>query len=198
MIMENKSSFRFMALLAGMCIFNLCRLTFAGSRTPLNAPVAPTALAPAPLSNSFSFSRMAIRLQFFSGDSITEQRLYTTLIETYVLTRYPAMQITFRNAGWTGDTAWLSKRGDFDAGMQRDVLVLKRKAVTIDFGMNDARGGEATFTKYHEYSTKLVKDLEKAGARVALLTPTPEERYEAGAPAGSTPATACSRNMRMG
>ncbi len=121
----------------------------------------------------------------FLGDSITEQKMYTTLVETYTLTRYPDWKITFRNAGWGGDTAWLSKRGDFDNGLQRDVLYLQPKAVTIDFGMNDARGGDASYSKYLEYETKLVKALEKAGARVALLTPSPEERYEADAPAGS-------------
>jgi lysophospholipase L1-like esterase len=119
------------------------------------------------------------------GDSITEQRMYSTLLETYVLSRFPDWKITFRNAGWNGDTAWLAQRGDFDAGLQRDVLALNPKAVTIDFGMNDARGGEATYSKYLDYQTKLVKALEKAGARVALITPSPEERYEADAPAGS-------------
>ncbi len=121
----------------------------------------------------------------FLGDSITEQKMYTTLIEAYTLTRYPAMKITFRNAGWSGDTAWLQKRGNFDAGLQRDVLSLNPKAVTIDFGMNDARGGDANYSKYLDYSTKLVKGLEKAGARVVLITPSPEEKYESDAPAGS-------------
>jgi lysophospholipase L1-like esterase len=119
------------------------------------------------------------------GDSITEQRMYTTLIETYTLSRFPAWKITFRNAGWNGDTAWLSKRGDFDAGLQRDVLSLHPKAVTIDFGMNDARGGDETYPKYLDYSTRLAQDLKKAGARVALLSPSPEERYEPDTPAGS-------------
>src|SRR5438309_1990099 len=36
----------------------------------------------------------------FLGDSITEQRLYTTYIETYLLTRFPTWNLQFRNAGW--------------------------------------------------------------------------------------------------
>lgn len=121
----------------------------------------------------------------FLGDSITEQKMYTTLVESYLLTRYPAWKVTFRNAGWSGDTSWLGQRGDFDAALQRDVVALNPKTVTIDFGMNDARGGNGTYSKYLEYSTKLVKGLKQAGARVVLLTPTPEERYEPDAPAGS-------------
>jgi lysophospholipase L1-like esterase len=122
----------------------------------------------------------------FLGDSVTEQKLYTTLIETFVLSRYPSMKITFRNAGWDGDTAWLARRGDFDMALKRDVLNLKPKVVTIDFGMNDAHGGDDTFSKFLDAETKLTKSIEKAGGRVALLTPTPEERYEPNAPAGSS------------
>lgn len=36
----------------------------------------------------------------FLGDSITEQRLYTTYIEAYALSRHPDWKLTFRNVGW--------------------------------------------------------------------------------------------------
>src|ERR1017187_6970491 len=36
----------------------------------------------------------------FYGDSITEQRLYTAFVETFVLTRYPQLNVRFVNAGW--------------------------------------------------------------------------------------------------
>jgi lysophospholipase L1-like esterase len=121
----------------------------------------------------------------FLGDSITEQRMYTTCVEAYVLTRFPKWNVTFRNVGWGGDTAWLQMRKNYETGMKRDILPLKAKAITIDFGMNDARGGDNNLQKYTEYSTRLVKDLKAAGARVALVTPSPEERYEPGQPGGS-------------
>ncbi len=140
--------------------------------------------APAPTSDFF-FHDGDIPAVFL-GDSITEQRMYTTLVETYVLTRFPTWKISFRNAGWGGDTVWLTRRGDFNTGLQRDVLSLQPKSVTIDFGMNDARGGDGAYPKYIEYSTKLVEALKKAGARVALITASPEEKYEADAPAGSS------------
>src|SRR5690349_981656 len=50
----------------------------------------------------------------FLGDSITEQRLYTTYIEAYALTRYPKWNLTFRNVGWGGDTSWLRQRAHPD------------------------------------------------------------------------------------
>src|SRR5438046_4743929 len=50
----------------------------------------------------------------FLGDSITEQRLYTTYIEAYALTRHPQWKLWFRNVGWGGDTAWLRQRSHPD------------------------------------------------------------------------------------
>src|SRR5437588_10724689 len=50
----------------------------------------------------------------FLGDSITEQRLYTTYIEAYALTRHPDWKLSFRNVGWGGDTAWLRQRAHPD------------------------------------------------------------------------------------
>ena len=114
------------------------------------------------------------------GDSITEQRQYTTYIETYVLSRYPRWNITFRNLGWSG-----SRVGGGLAGMARDLLPLHPAAITIDYGMNDARAGDAGYDLFVTNTLKLVQQLKSAGTRVALLTPSPEERYEANQPAGS-------------
>ena len=176
--MLTQTSFRYASLLAvGLFVVSL-QPSLAQDAT--NAPVAPTYAT-----DSFFFRSGDVPTVFL-GDSITEQRLYTTLIETYTLTRFPNLKITFRNAGWSGDTSWLMRRGEFGAALKRDVLDLQPKAVVIDFGMNDARGGDANYTKYLEATTNLVKGIEKAGGRVLLLTPSPEERYEANAPAGSS------------
>ena len=135
----------------------------------------------------------------FLGDSITEQRLYTTYIEAYALARYPAWKITFRNVGWGGDTSWLRQRAHPDEntlfaaaeapqqamvedsvkrGLERDVLPLRPTAVTIDFGMNDHAYQpfrEDIFRAYARSEAQLAKVLEGAGARVALLTTQPIE-----------------------
>ena len=39
----------------------------------------------------------------FYGDSITDQRMYTVLAETYAVTRYPDRKINFVHSGWGGD-----------------------------------------------------------------------------------------------
>ncbi|MCU1260506.1 MAG: lysophospholipase L1-like esterase, partial [Bryobacterales bacterium] len=52
------------------------------------------ALAGAALCQSDFYLKSGDRVVFY-GDSITDQRLYTTDVETYVVTRFPTMPITF-------------------------------------------------------------------------------------------------------
>ena len=139
----------------------------------------------------------------FLGDSITEQRLYTTYIEAYALTRHPNRKLTFRNVGWGGDTAWLRQRAHLDEkqlfaadeasqqkmvedsvghGLGRDVLPLKPTFVTVKFGMNDHAYQpfrEDIFRAYVRSQTEIAKDLAASGARVAFLTPQPIEEKRA-------------------
>ena len=105
----------------------------------------------------------------FYGDSITEQLQYTRYVMNYYALRYPDLRISFRNAGWSGDSA----PGGLER-LQRDVLSLKPALVSICFGMND--GGYRAFDQrlYDEYMqgmTGLVKQLKQAGVKVVLLTP---------------------------
>ncbi|MEI7935791.1 MAG: SGNH/GDSL hydrolase family protein [Verrucomicrobiota bacterium] len=135
----------------------------------------------------------------FLGDSITEQRLYTTYIEAYTLTRHPEWKLWFRNVGWGGDTSWLRQRAHPDEkqlfaadeaaqqkmveesvgrGLRRDVLPLKPTAITIKFGMNDhsyQKFREDIFKAYVRSQSELAKVLEANGARVAFLTSQPIE-----------------------
>ena len=135
----------------------------------------------------------------FLGDSITEQRLYTTYIEAYTLTRHPEWKLWFRNVGWGGDTSWLRQRAHPDEkqlfaadeaaqqkmvedsvgrGLRRDVLPLKPTAITIKFGMNDhsyQKFREDIFKTYVRSQSELAKVLEANGARVAFLTSQPIE-----------------------
>jgi len=135
----------------------------------------------------------------FLGDSITEQKLYTTYIEAYALTRFPAYALTFRNVGWGGDTAWLRQRAHpnekelfaatgaalddmvtkaVGAGLARDVLPLKPTAVTVDFSMNDhayQAFREDIFRAHVRSQKEIANVLTKNGARVALMTTQPIE-----------------------
>src|SRR5213082_2227366 len=73
----------------------------------------------------------------FYGDSITDQRLYTTFTETYVLTRFPKLNVTFVHSGWGGDRVTGGGGGPMDVRLWRDVLPYNPTVVTIMLGMND-------------------------------------------------------------
>lgn len=120
----------------------------------------------------------------FLGDSITEQRLYSTYLETYLLTRFPGWNLKFRNAGWSGDTSYLRLRGlPPKEALQRDVLFFKPTVVTIKFGMNDAGYGgfdQKLFDAHIAGETAIVQQLKAAGARPVILTPNAVEKAEPG------------------
>jgi len=119
------------------------------------------------------------------GDSITQQRQYSTLIETYVVSRFPEWKITFRNTGWSGDTMGLRTRNGVDKGFDRDLKPVDATAVTIDFGMNDARAGDAGAAAYVANAEKLTARFAEKGARIAFITSSSEEKFQEGQPAGS-------------
>jgi len=170
---------------------------FSFSRKTVLAFLSVAALAAGALAGDF-FIRDGDRVVFL-GDSITEQRLYTTYIEAYALTRRPDWKLTFRNVGWGGDTAWLRQRSHpderqlFEAdsatqqkmveeavgrGLGRDVLPLKPTVVTVKFGMNDhayQAFRQDIFGAYSRSQEQIAKVLQANGARVAFLTPQPIE-----------------------
>jgi lysophospholipase L1-like esterase len=109
----------------------------------------------------------------FLGDSITEQYQYSTYLELYLTTRFPDWNLTFLNAGISGDTA--------TGGISRfasHVLAEKPTAVTIDFGMNDGGYGEFKQDRCDAYvknTEAMLKAAKDAGVRVALISPNAVE-----------------------
>ena len=112
------------------------------------------------------------------GDSITEQQLYSNYLETWIVTRFPDWNITFRNVGINGDR---SPGGN--SRFKRDVLPNNPTALTVDFGMND--GGYRAFKEdaFKGYMAGLQGIADQARSnhiRVAWLTPQPFEKREDG------------------
>src|SRR5262245_48422298 len=92
--------------------------------------------AEAPLAQSTFYLKDGDRVVFY-GDSITEQRLYTTFTETYVLTRFPKLKVSFVHSGVGGDRVTGGWAGDIDLRLNRDVFAHQPTVMTIMLGMND-------------------------------------------------------------
>ncbi|GMV36058.1 MAG: hypothetical protein AMXMBFR61_05660 [Fimbriimonadales bacterium] len=73
----------------------------------------------------------------FYGDSITEQRLYTTYVETFVRTRFPKLDAEFITVGVGGDATWGGWAGDAATRVERDVKPFQPTRIVIMLGMND-------------------------------------------------------------
>ena len=114
----------------------------------------------------------------FYGDSITDQRLYTTFAETFVVTRFPKLDVQFTHSGWGGDTVNGGGGGGIDTRLQRDVFAYKPTVMTIMLGMNDGsyRAFEQrifdTYSKGYEKIIAAVKQ-NVPGIRLTLLQPSP-------------------------
>lgn len=111
----------------------------------------------------------------FYGDSITEQRRYTTYIETYCVAHFPKEHFTFINSGWGGDRVTGGGGGPIDLRLKRDVLAYKPTVVTICLGMNDAGYRPFSPQLYQTFIQgyrHIIETLEKnlPGVRITLLT----------------------------
>lgn len=112
------------------------------------------------------------------GDSITEQRLYTTDVEVYALTRFPKVRLSFVNAGVGGDRVNGGWAGPIDIRLQRDVIAYHPTVVTVMLGMNDAEYkpfDQPTFDRYMAGYRHIVERLSAAlpKVRMTLIEPSP-------------------------
>lgn len=114
----------------------------------------------------------------FYGDSITDQRLYTVITETYFVTRYPKMNLTFVHSGWGGDKVSGGGGGPIDERLNRDVLPYKPTVVSIMLGMNDGlyqAETEANDRLYFDGMRHIVDSIKAGspGVRITLIEPSP-------------------------
>lgn len=114
----------------------------------------------------------------FYGDSITEQRLYTTYAETYVVTRFPQLDVRFVHSGVGGDRVTGGWAGPIDLRLGRDVFPYKPTVMTIMLGMNDGSYRAFDAKIFETYSTgyRHILDSVKStlpAIRLTLVRPSP-------------------------
>lgn len=103
------------------------------------------------------------------GDSITEQKMYSRIMETYLTVCVPELDVTVRQYGWGGEVA-----PGFLKRMTNDCLRFKPTIATTCYGMNDHGYRPYTNTigdRYRQYSTAIVKSFKAAGTRVIQGSP---------------------------
>ena len=114
----------------------------------------------------------------FYCESITAQRLYTTFVETFVVTRFPRLQIGFVHSGWGGDRVTGGGGGNVDVRLERDVIAHKPTVMTIMLGMNDGRYRAYDAEIFNTYSggyRHIIEKVKRAlpGIRITAIQPSP-------------------------
>jgi lysophospholipase L1-like esterase len=114
----------------------------------------------------------------FYGDSITEQRLYTTFAETYVVTRFPQLNVSFVHSGVGGDRVTGGWAGPIDLRLSRDVFAHRPTVMTVMLGMNDGSYRAFDDKIFNTYSTGYRHILESVRSalpdiRLTLIQPSP-------------------------
>ena len=103
------------------------------------------------------------------GDSITEQKMYSRIMETYLTVCVPQLKVTTRQFGWSGETA-----EGFRKRMTNDCLRFAPTVATLCYGMNDHRYRPFDVMNaawYRSNYTAVVKSLKAADARVVVGSP---------------------------
>jgi lysophospholipase L1-like esterase len=114
----------------------------------------------------------------FYGDSITEQRYYAVAVEAYVRTRFPNLQVKFRNSAVGGARVTGNWTAPIDLSLERDVFPFQPNIVTIMLGMNDGSYrpfDPAIFNTYKTGYEHIIQSLEAhlPGVKIVLIEPTP-------------------------
>ncbi len=114
----------------------------------------------------------------FYGDSITDQRLYTTATETFIVTRFPKLLVSFVHSGWGGDRVTGGGGGPIDRRLARDVFAYKPSVMTIMLGMNDGSYrafDEKIFNQYANGYQHIIDSVKQnlPGIRLTLIQPSP-------------------------
>jgi len=97
------------------------------------------------------------------GDSITEQKMYSRIMETYLTVCVPELEITTRQYGWSGETA-----PGFLRRMTNDCLRFHPTVATTCYGMNDhgyRPYEEKIGSAYRGNSTAIIEAFKANGVR---------------------------------
>ena len=103
------------------------------------------------------------------GDSITEQKMYSRMIETYLTACVPQLKVTVRQYGWSGE-----KTDGFLRRMDLDCLTFNPTVATLAYGMNDSRYRPFDQTNgrwYEDHYSAIVENFQQHNVKVVVGSP---------------------------
>ena len=109
------------------------------------------------------------------GDSITEQKIYSRIIETYLAACRPDLAVEVRQLGWSGETV-----ERFRKRAQADCFRFSPTIATLCYGMNDSKYrpyDEINGQWFRENLSGLVGEMKSRGLRVVVGSPGIAEKY---------------------
>ena len=144
-----------------------CSLGFAQSGDTTDPTLAKFKILPVPKAKRLLLHQGD--LLAICGDSITEQKMYSRMIEDYVTMCVPDLGVTVRQFGWSGERA-----PGFLARMTNDCLRFKPNVATTCYGMNDHeyRPYEDRIGRtYRESETAVIEAFKAHDVRVVQGSP---------------------------
>lgn len=114
----------------------------------------------------------------FLGNSLFENDLQYGYLELALTTRWPTLNVTFRNIGWTGDTVFGEARSYISSPSAYDLLIeqltkAQPTVVFIAYGAIEAFEGEAGLSRFSQGLNQLLDEIDQLDAKVVLLSPIP-------------------------
>ncbi|HEY5909134.1 MAG TPA: SGNH/GDSL hydrolase family protein [Verrucomicrobiae bacterium] len=103
------------------------------------------------------------------GDSITEQKMYSRIMEDYLTMCVPELEVTVRQYGWSGERA-----PGFLGRMTNDCLRFKPTVATTCYGMNDH--------EYRPYEDRIGQTYRVTSERIVEAFKANHVRFVQGSP----------------
>jgi hypothetical protein len=116
------------------------------------------------------------------GNTLAERQLLFNHVETSLLIRFPDLQLTIRNLGWSGDTPALQPRPLNFGDDTRHLTAQRADVMLVFFGQSESFGGEAGVAAFErDLEAYLARHLAaryngRSAPRIALVSPIAHER----------------------
>lgn len=115
----------------------------------------------------------------FLGGSLVENELEKGYLEFAVTSRWPELDLTFRNLGWTGDNVFAEARSTFTTPptpyqqLFQQIRSTKPDWVLIAYGAVESQGGEAGLREFVNGLEAIIDSVDALGAQSILLSTIP-------------------------